>query len=215
MTVFVSNAASHHNIEATPRFVSRTAKSASPGFTLMEMLVTMVLFAVVSSLLWQALAMLARIETRLNDEQTLGVSAALRQEWVALALQGLMTGAQTDPRHFSGTQTRLMGYTSMPPWPDSLGPEVRELSVRADDNQNATLMASCPERSDSWPLLSGQGAFAYKDKDGTWHDQWPPALGKHNALPLAVRYAYSGGFILTAVRAMDNPMLRRADLEAQ
>lgn len=201
-----------HITAPAPGSPAHATRGDSPGFTLMEMLVTMVLFAVVSSLLWQALGMLARIETRLNDEQTLGVSTALREEWVSLALQGLMTGAQTDPRHFSGAQTRLSGYTSMPPWPDSLGPEFMELSVNIDGGQDASLVVSSPERSESWSLLPGQGRFAYRDKDGTWHDQWPPAQGKHDALPSAVRYAYSDGDILTAVRAMDNPMLRRADL---
>lgn len=186
------------------------------GFTLMEMLVTLVLFAAVSSLVWQALGTLTRLETRLADSRLFVAEEALRGEWVRQALRGLMNGAQGDPLLLSGRADGLRGYTSMPPWPRSSGPEPLELLLRSEENGSMLLIARRPDQQQEWPLWSwqGKGEFSYLDRSGSWHPQWPPPLGEQPGLPVAIRLlGPPGGMILVAVPAGDNPMLRRAGLE--
>jgi hypothetical protein len=184
----------------------------------MEMLVTLGLFAVVSGLVWQALGSLARLETRMADSRLFVTQEALHSEWLRQALRGLMTGAQGDPFRFAGKVNRLQGFTAMPPWPRSAGPEPMELEILTTDGEETKLSARRPGRPTwEWTLWQwpGPGAFAYLDHKGQWHDQWPPPLGQWPTLPAAVRLnGPAGGMVLVTIPAGDNPMLRRADVEA-
>ena len=197
----------------------RSKPLTSPGFTLMEMLVTLVLFGLVSSLLWQAMGSLQRLEVRLADSRLFAADAALHGEWLRQTLRGLMTGAEGDPFHFSGTSVQLRGYTSMPPWPNSSGPEPIELLLRAEAGGQTLLIARRPDtESKEWQLWEwqGEGVFSFLDRQGSWHDTWPPPLGQWPSLPAAVRLlGPPGGLILVAVPAEQNPMPRRAELEEQ
>lgn len=188
------------------------------GFTLMEMLVTLGLFAVVSGLLWQAMGSLMRLETRLADSRLFVAEEALHSEWIRQALRGMMSGAQGDPFRFSGKANRLSGLTSMPPWPRTAGPEPMELEIRAKDHEPTQLVARRPGLPKvEWQLWEwpSKGAFSYLDHKGGWHEEWPPPLGQWPVLPAAIRLVGPvGGMVLVTVPAGDNPMLRRADLEA-
>ncbi len=187
------------------------------GFTLMEMLVTMVLFAAVSTLVWQALGTLTRLESRLSDSRLFVSEQALRSEWVRQALRGLMNGPQGDPLQFSGDATSLRGYTSMPPWPGTSGPARLELLLVAEERDEMSLVARRSLRAPEWSLWfwQGEASFSYLDRKSVWHRQWPPLLGEHPTLPVAIRLrGIPGGELLVAMLAGNNPMLRRVDLES-
>ena len=191
---------------------------ASAGFTLMEMLVTLVLFSVLSALLWQALGTLGRVETRLADSSLLVTEDALYAEWLRQALRGLSSGAQGDPRKMTGNTAGLSGYTSMPPWPGGSGPEFMQLQLRPAGAGGTVLIARQADSTRDWPLWTwqGSGSFAYLDEEGVWQDRWPPLLGKHEVLPSAIRLDAAGDLaVLVAIPARDNPMLRRQLLERQ
>ena len=55
------------------------------GFTLVEMLVTLAIVALVSGLLWQALATVAQLEGQLARTRTLSSDDQLRRAWVSNA----------------------------------------------------------------------------------------------------------------------------------
>lgn len=188
----------------------------SRGFTLMEMLVTLVLFGVITSLLWQALGTLARLETRLADSRLFASGEALYAQWVRQTLQGVMNGPQGDPLRFTGSASTLSGYTTMPPWPGARGPEPFRMEMRQDGGDGTELVAYRPGSTARWPLWSWQGpaAFSYLDDAGQWHETWPPARGKYPLLPRAVRLlAPEDRIVLVTVQAATNPMLRRRDVQ--
>lgn len=186
------------------------------GFTLVEMLVTMAVMALVSSLLWQALATVAQLERRLDRTRTLSNDDQLRRAWVEQALFGVMTGAEGDPVRFEGSQTRLSVYTSMPPWPGLLGPERMTLSLEHDD-RGQRLLAQRPGSDTTlelWRWVGSAGSFDYLDSSGKWLDAWPPA-GTTRAAPLPAAIRLRGppaGPVLVPVVTMQGPMLRQRDL---
>jgi len=186
------------------------------GFTLMEMLVSLLLFAIISTLLWQALGTMARLEIRLADSQLFVTNEALRREWLRQALLGLMKGAQGDTLRFDGTATRLKGYTSMPPWPGSSGPEVLELRLKAEGDNRTQLSAYRPATGETWPLWhwQGPGLFSYLDGGGNWQAQWPPPMDEAPELPEAIRLTGpESGMVWVTIMAGNNPMLSRKRLE--
>lgn len=204
-------------------------KPAARGFTLVEMLVTLVLVALVGSLLWQALATVAQLEQRLARTRSLSDDDQLRRAWVEQALAGVMTGPQGDPVRFSGRAGQLSAYTTMPPWPGSLGPEWMTLELDAAAG-GQRLLARRPGQEaplELWHWSGNAGRFEYLDRAGRWHDAWPPAGTAQAAgaagtaspagpppLPAAVRlYGPPAAPVLVPVVAVQGPMLRQQDLQ--
>lgn len=186
------------------------------GFTLVEMLVTLALVALVTSLLWQALATVAQLEGQLSRTRTLSNDDRLRRTWVVLALTGAMTGPQGDPIRFTGRPLRVSTYTSMPPWPGSLGPELMLLELEGiSDGQR--LIARRPGTDtpmELWRWAGGDGRFDYLDAAGNWHEVWPPPnVTRAESLPAAVRLrGPQAGVVLVALTTTQGQMLRQQDL---
>jgi hypothetical protein len=182
----------------------------------MEMLVTLVIFSVVTSLIWQALATLSKIEMRLGETQLFASEDALRSEWIRQSLRGLMNGPQNDPFRFAGSGRDLKAYTTMPPWPGSLGPEPFQLQLESEPSGATVLIARrlyTNTRSRLWEW-QGPAAFSYLATDGRWSPQWPPPSGEQPMLPLAVRLVAPDGWVLLVpVLSRDNMLLRRSDVE--
>lgn len=178
----------------------RRCAPTARGFTLLEMLVTLVLFATVSALIWQALASVARVEQRLGDTALFSTDEALRREWVRQALAGVMTGTRGDPLQPRGDGRVFEAISTAPPWPGSWGPQGMRLRLRQEGGQTVLLAqplavasgggvtrlgedslwdATASGQTQDWPLLSWEGAgqWLYLDESGRWLQQWPPALG--------------------------------------
>lgn len=186
------------------------------GFTLIEMLVTLALTALVSSLLWQALGTVAQLESTLERTRTLSNDDQLRRAWVEQALAGVMAGADGDPMRFKGGTKRLNSYTSMPPWPGSLGPEAMTLELERDA-KGQRLLARRPGSDkplELWRWEGDGGGFAYLDAAGNWLETWPPASARvAETLPAAIRLRGPvSGPILVPVVTSQGPMLRQQDV---
>lgn len=194
------------------------------GFTLVEMLVTLVVVATVSTLLWQALALTARLEQSLARAQQDGRDVQLRDAWLRLALDGLaVTPGNEEP--LRGTARRLTAVTTAPPWPGSPGPEAFALELRpeTEPGDDGTVPVANNDGSGPlrlWALRPATGEtfdlgaravgsrFEYLDGQGQWLAAWPPAAlatqadGVQRPLPRAVRLAGAApapGWTATAV----------------
>lgn len=195
------------------------------GFTLVEMLVTLALVALVGSLLWQALATVAQLENRLARTRTLSNDDLLRRAWVEQALAGVMTGPQGDPLRFDGRAGQLSAYTTMPPRPGSLGPErvTLELQKLPEGWHLLARLAGAEAPLELWQWRGDEARFEYLDAQGRWHDAWPQAAGARAVsgtapaaappLPAAVRLVGPpSGPVLVPVVTAQSPMLRQQDL---
>ncbi len=192
--------------------VDPSAGRRPAGFTLVEMLVTLVVVATVTTLLWQALALTARLEQSLTRAQQDGRDVHLRDAWLRLALEALAVPPGTD-EPLRGSTQGLAAVTTAPPWPGSPGPEPFALELRpetetepgsqppgtgADDNGPLRLWALRPatgETFDLGPRPAGT-RFEYLDAQGQWLTAWPPAASLstppeavQRPLPRAIRLA--------------------------
>lgn len=193
------------------------------GLTLLEMLVTLVIVAMVAAILAQALGQLARIERLLEGGQLRSVVVSLRAEWVRSALAGLLPGS-TEAESLRGGERELRGLSSDVPQLPAPGRAPLHLRLLTDESLTSTRLELQPEPDSGaapvvllqWP--GREGRFSYLDAEGRWGDRWPPlSSGTAPTLPRAVALdtGREGPGLLVAVPlAAPNPLPTRADLES-
>ncbi len=168
------------------------------GFTLLEMLITLVIVSLVAGIVWQAMGHLARIERLLEQSQLRGLAQAVRAEWVRSALTSLLPGSLKTHDLFQGSATELKGVSAEAPvWP-APGLAYFRFRLLHDPVSDMTALQVLGEVAppqapgDGYTtLLSWQGRegkFSYLNEQGQWRDTWPPlGTGKPPpALPQAV-----------------------------
>lgn len=189
------------------------------GFTLLEMLVTLVLVSLVGAIVSQGLLQIARVERLLEGVQLQGMAASMRGEWVRAALAGLLPFEKSSANRFKGDTRSLDGIsTATPQWP-AAGLAPLSLRLRFDPREGRTelvqdvgLLAATVFSEPglvvllSWP--GNTGRFRYLDRQNQWQDSWPAAglvgSAASHSLPLAIALETGDsdrGVLLAAPRA--------------
>lgn len=167
------------------------------GLTLLEMLVTLVIVALVATILGQALAQLARVERLLESGQLRSATDSLRAEWVRDALAGLLPGGN-ERELVRGSEREIEGLSSAVPQIPAPGVARLHLRLVTDVGLNQTRLEMLREGKQAgdavvllrWPGPGGR--FRYLDAQARWHDQWPlpaasaPGLQAEPTLPKAI-----------------------------
>jgi len=158
-----------------------TSCRAEAGFTLLELLVTLVLVGLVTTLLVQTLWMSFDLLQRAR-EQTADVGRRQMQtEWFRAAVQGLQPESEGGDSKFSGAARRFAGLTAAAPT-DAEGAIRRvtwEITFDRQANQSELRATVAPADKPITVLAwdGDSGAFEYLDDDGRRYDTWPPAFG--------------------------------------
>ena len=155
-------------------------RRSSHGFTLMEVLVTLVLVSLATMLMFQMLGSY-RVARERVQAQSGGIDRqALFSGWFRASVQGLFIDHgltfEGGEEHFEGTSLNaLYAGAAMPT-------KVRwELQQEGGEIR----IAYVEDGAERWrhPLAGkGSARFAYLDEAGRRHDTWPPRLGAQDAL---------------------------------
>ena len=196
------------------------------GFTLLEMLVTLLVVSLIAGVMGQALAQLARIEQLLAGAQLRSVASSLRAEWLRSAIESLLPGGRDSDERMSGSERELRGLSADVPQLPAPGLTPLHLRLVFQDGTGLSeLQLRSPAEdpsSPSWVVLLAwpgrEGRFRYLDRKQQWQDQWPPAPGlADDALPLAI--ALETGLpearvLMASPRASASPLPTRRQFES-
>ena len=157
------------------------------GFTLMEMLVTLMLVSFATMLMFQMLGSYRIANERVRDQAGAIDRSALFHAWFRDSVQGLYAAPNL---HFTGSRERFAATTLNPLYAPAGRPTAIAWELRRGAG-GAAEVAYFEEGSERWSLpLQGAGAarFTYYDEDWRQSDSWPPRLGKVDpeALPALV-----------------------------
>jgi len=179
---------------------TRRSNALQRGFTLMEMLVTLALMAMISALLWQALQQVLRVERLLERSGVDGQLEIVRREWLRGLIQASLveqTGAprqlQGDAQQFtvaSADALHLPGLKSdrllLRLESDARSGSQRLLVAEAPPADAFAQGAAAPAAPVEVLAWRGRpGVIRFLDGNGQWFEQWPPA-------PAALLAAASG-----------------------
>lgn len=178
-------------MSATARaYVVKSTLERGQGFTLVEMLVTMALTALIASVLWQAMHQITRIERLLQRSAVGGQLDLVRREWLRSLIQSALVEQIGAPRQFTGGARQLtLNSSESVAMPGLAGPRVRirfDLEKATQRRQllielgpsEATVSSAEPVAVELLGWTGSEGRFRYLNADGTWLDQWPPEPSK-------------------------------------
>ena len=173
------------------------------GFTLMEMLVTLMLVSFATMLMFQMLGSY-RIARERVQAQAGGIDRqALFEGWFRDSVHGLFAGPEY---RFVGTRDGFTAVSLNPLYAPEGSPSRIAWSLRQGDDGRPEIGYGEDGR-ERWtlPLDGNEARFAYVDAQGKETEVWPPARGlvKPEALPAMVIFKRT-------VRGEDAPLMAAA-----
>lgn len=192
------------------------------GLTLLETLVTLIIAAMVATLMSEGLYQLGRVEQRMGTGQLQARLERLHTLWLQQALEGLRAGEIGTADAVRGGPRQIQGVSSMLPVAEPAGPMPISLSLAYRQNLDQTeltLEVGAPEGRLQSTVLArwkgDEGRLSYLDPRGEWVSDWPPRIPNAPLLPRAVAVHASGDrlLLLAAMQASPQSLGKRAEID--
>ncbi|MGA7265179.1 MAG: type II secretion system protein [Stellaceae bacterium] len=147
------------------------------GFTLVEVLITLVLLSMVAAIVFGSLGQVVNTRARLRPYLDKSEQTALVAGWFRQTIQALITDYDTGKNRFAASAMTFSGLTASP----LLGPAGTPTAFAWALNYNAALdLTSLEYREKPHDTIeiarwSGKDAvFSYYGQDQEWRHVWPP-----------------------------------------
>ena len=154
------------------------------GLTLLEMMVVLLIAGMAVALGFQSLGQWRRANAAISSISGTIQQTTLTESWLADSLRGLIPVPE---QTFEGSEDKVLGVTTLPVQSHQGGATDIEWSIRSEAGLPHLLLKEGTDRRLDLPLSGvSRARFAYMDKEGKLHAQWPPKLGLHDHLPAVV-----------------------------
>ena len=159
------------------------------GFTLIEVLVVLILVAMISGVLFQALERAYGLQRRFGTELFRAQQGQMATDWYRQTVQGLYPDQADGPNLFKGSDKGFVGLSVNPLGLAYGAPTPIQWSVRPNLETGTTDLVYA-EGGRETSILAWRGKAAkmvYFDAEQKTHDRWPPALGLFPQLPSQIQ----------------------------
>lgn len=163
--------------------------SNQTGFTLIEVLVVMIIVAMVSGVLFEALERAYRLQERFGTELFEVQQGQMAADWYRQSVQGLYPDYSDGRNIFKGKNGEFSGLSSNPLSDDYGAPTPIIWKIRRNQQNGTSELLYIEEKRETAVLTwrGNQAKFIYLDEQQTPHDSWPPPLGLSTQLPKQIQ----------------------------
>lgn len=151
-------------------------KKNNLGFTILEMLVVLVIVSMISTILFQAMDQILKLQHRFGIAIAQSQQGAMRIDWIRQLVQGLQADYSDGQYRFAGTKNKISGLTSNFP-SDQYGPIQSFVLQIINEKDSSALVLYEKESRPPIQLANWQekkGEFIFVDKKGKTWETWPP-----------------------------------------
>ncbi len=171
---------------------NRAIRASQTGFTLIEILVVLIIVAMVSSILFEALERAYRLQERFGTELFSVQQGQMATDWYRQTIHGLQPDYADGNHVFQGSDHEFSGLSNNP-LSDAFGAPTPIAWKIRDNQQNGTTELLYMENNHETPILSwrGQAQFVYFDDKQAPSDIWPPLGELSTQLPKQIQLVIS------------------------
>ena len=147
------------------------------GFTLVEVLVTLVLLSMVVAIVFGSLGQVLDARARLRPYLDRSEQTALVASWLRQTVQALVADYDTGKNRFTASANAFSGLTASPLLGPAGTPTAFTWALIYDPASDRTFLRYKEKPSDAVEIArwSGKDAvFSFYGQDQEWHDVWPP-----------------------------------------
>jgi prepilin-type N-terminal cleavage/methylation domain-containing protein len=147
------------------------------GFTLVEVLVTLVLLSMVGAIVFGSLGQVLDARARLRPYLDQAGETALVAAWFRQTVQGLLADYDTGQDKFSATESGFAGLTASPLMGPPGTPTGFAWVLKYDAGRDISILEYTEKQSKSIPIARWPGklgSLSYFGQDHEWRRQWPP-----------------------------------------
>lgn len=147
------------------------------GFTLVEVLITLVLVAMVAAVAFGSLTQVFEARNRLRPYLDQSEQTTLVASWFRQTIRALLADYDDGPHPFAGTTTQIAGLTASPLIGPPGTPVAFRWSLKYDAARDVTMLEYGEGPSQTMQIVSWTGrggTFTYYGDDQKWHAAWPP-----------------------------------------
>jgi prepilin-type N-terminal cleavage/methylation domain-containing protein len=158
------------------------------GFTLLEVLVVLLIFSLISTLLTQGVSLVFDLRYRFLEQLDKQYTGFLQGHWFREVCASFSPLQSADGTVFSGSKNQVKGFSLAPLQGEKGLPKY--INFRLNQGTEDMVLSYNEEGKEpitiaSW--IAREGSFYYLDTEGNWLDQWPPVNMDTSAqLPEAV-----------------------------
>ena len=163
------------------------------GFTLIEVLVVLVMAALVSSILFQALERAYRLQSRFGSELFKVQQGQMAEDWYRQSVAGLYPDRADGADLFRGKAKDFAGLSSTPLSESYGAPTPISWKIQAGSDGDTRELVYVEDKKQTLVLVwkSKQASFVYIDSEKAPHNTWPPPLGLFPQLPTQIQIVTS------------------------
>jgi prepilin-type N-terminal cleavage/methylation domain-containing protein len=147
------------------------------GFTLVEVLVTLVLLSMVAAIVFGSLGQVLDARARLRPYLDKSEETALVASWFRQTVQALIADYDTGKNRFAASANVFSGLTASPLLGPAGTPTAFTWALNYDPASDLTVLEYREKPSNTVEVArwSGKDAvFSYYSQDGEWRRVWPP-----------------------------------------
>jgi prepilin-type N-terminal cleavage/methylation domain-containing protein len=147
------------------------------GFTLLEVLVTLVLLSMVVAIMFGSLGQVLDARSRLRPYLDRSQETALVAAWFRQTVTALIPDYDTGRDRFAAAATAFSGLTAAPLIGPAGTPTPFRWTLRYDPDAQATVLEYAERPSNTVEIARWSGAhpsFSYYGPDQQWRRDWPP-----------------------------------------
>jgi prepilin-type N-terminal cleavage/methylation domain-containing protein len=151
---------------------------AQHGFTLVEVLVTLVLLSMVVAIVFGSLGQVLDARSRLRPYLDKSEETTLAASWFRQTVQALIADYDTGKNRFAATATTFSGLTASPLVGRAGTPTAFRWALKYDPSLDSTILEYSEASANTIQIARWNGhdaVFSYYGQDKEWRPSWPPA----------------------------------------
>jgi prepilin-type N-terminal cleavage/methylation domain-containing protein len=170
---------------------------AQAGFTLVEVLVTLVLLSMVVAIVLGSLGQVLDARSRLRPYLDQSEQTTLAASWFRQTVQALIADYDTGKNKFAATANAFSGLTASPLAGPPGTPTAFRWALKYDPAADVTVLEYAEKPSNTIQIARWNGheaAFSYYGQDQEWRRVWPPTdLNQSAGIPQLPQLVRLGG----------------------